>query len=127
MLLSVFTPVYEALIGANPLNPEYHDGIFSSVGLVSVFITLVFAMVYYAVFGRWKPVFHKLWHWLLTLSLAGIFCFVVAYRFSGSEIGMTDAYTLKFACINMLYMVLLFVLLSILLRRVSIYAKHTPF
>jgi hypothetical protein len=124
--MSFFTLIYEALIGANPFNPEYRGGIFSSVGTVSSVTTIVIGLLFYVALGRWKPVFHKTVHWIITLIFSGIAGFVLAYMLTNSEIGNTDAYALRFAFINMLYAMVCFMVLSLLLKRASIFAKHTP-
>ena len=129
MLLSssVFTPVYEVLIGANPLNPEYRDGVFASVGLVSILSSLIICAVFYVALGRWKPVFHKVVHWMITLSICAIIGFSIAYVLTGNEIGTVDGYAMRFAFINSFYAMIYFSVLSILFKRFSIFAKHTPF
>jgi len=124
--MSFFTFLYEALIGSNPSNPEYHDGIFSSVGIVSLITTVVITLLFYIALGRWKPVFHKARHWIVTLTFTGIAGFTLAYVLTNNEIGSTDAYALRFAFINMFYTALCFIVFSVILKRASIFAKHTP-
>lgn len=127
LLTSVFAAVYELLIGANLQSPEYRDGIFSSVGVASFLACLVICLLFYLALGRWKPLFHRTVHWVIALSATGVAGFGIAYAFTGSEIGMIDGYALQFASTNTFYTVVCFCILSLLLKRFSIFAKHTPF
>jgi len=126
LMLSIFTSFYEALIGANPLNPEYREGVFSSVGIITVLISLIICLVFYIALGRWKPVFHKTAHWVITLSINAMIGFCLAYVLTNKEIGAIDGYALRFAFVNTFYAALYFIILSIVFRRFSIFAKHTP-
>lgn len=126
MLLSIFTSMYEALIGANPDYPEYREGIFSSVGLFTLLLALVVCIIFYAGLGRWKPVFHKPGHWVITLVLVAIISFLLAYFQAKGTLATTDSYTTRFALFNALYGVIYFIIFSLILKRFSIFAKHTP-
>ena len=127
MLLSIFTGLYEGLIGPNPDYPEYRAGIFSSVGLFTLISAIVIAAVFYAGLGRWKPVFHRTSHWFLTLVLTAVLGFLFAFLNTRGTLAMTDSYTVQFALFNALYAALYFFLFSLLFKRFSIFAKHTPF
>jgi len=127
LLLSIFTPIYEMLVGTNQESPEYRDGIFSSVGIISIIASIATCLLFYIALGRWKPVFHKIIHWTITLSVTALTGFYLAYALANKEIGGIDAYALRFAFINALYAGVYFSMLSLLLKRVSIFAKHTPF
>ncbi len=127
LMLSVFVQVYEVLIGANPLNPEYRDNVFASVGLISIIASLVISLIFYIALGRWKPLFYKAVHWIITLSATGFTGFCIAHVLTSKEIGGTDSYAFRFALINAFYTALYFCIFSLLLKRFSIFARHTPF
>lgn len=126
LLTSFWTDMYEAFIGPNVNYPEYRDGIFSSVGLMTLLMAIVVCAIFYAALGRWKPVFHKPIHWIITLVLVAIAGFVFAYTQAKGTIAATDSYTVRFGLFNAFYAVVYFIAFSILLKRVSIFAKHTP-
>lgn len=125
--MALFTSLYEVFIGENPDYPEYREGIFSSVGLLTFLLAAVIAAVFYAGLGRWRPVFEKTSHWFITLALAALLGFLLAYTQARGTLGATDSYTTRFALFNALYSVVYFFLFSILFKRFSIYARHTPF
>lgn len=127
MLLSIFTSMYEAVIGANPNYPEYREGIFSSVGLFTLVISIVICLLFYVALGRWRPVFHKAGHWVLTLVLVALIAFLLAYFQAKGTLAVADSYTMRFGLFNALYGALYFILCSFIFKRFSIFAKHTPF
>ena len=127
MFLSISSSLYESLIGANPLEPAYREGIFPTVGLITPLVALVVALLFYAGLGRWRPVFHRTIHWVATLVLIALFGFFFAYMQTKGETGIVDSYTVRFGLINALYAVIYFFIFTLILRRVSIFAKHTPF
>lgn len=127
MLLSVFSTLYELVIGENSSYPEYQENIFSPVGIYTIALTLLIAIIFYVVLGRWKPIFHKLLHWVITLLVVAVSSFCLAFFFSRDIIGATDSYTIMFAAINLLYGLIYFCLFSFALKRTSIFAKSTPF
>jgi hypothetical protein len=126
MLLSIFSSLYEGLLSANPENPEYRDSIFPTVGVITLVVSLVIALIFYGGLGRWKPVFHKRWHWVMTLILTAVVGFVLALLFVKDEIGLIDGYTWRFTFVNALYVGIYFIIFSLILKRFSIFAKHTP-
>ena len=126
MLLSIFTNMYELFIGSDPNNSEYRTGIFSSVGLITLIFSVALCLLFYAGLGRWKPVFHKPMHWLATLLLLAASAFAFAFAQARGVIGSTDGYTIRFALFNALYAALYFMLCSLVFKRLSIFAKHTP-
>lgn len=127
LLTSVWTSMYEVFIGPNVNFPEYRAGIFSAVGLMTLLLAVVVCTIFYAALGRWKPVFHKPLHWLITLGLTAVAGFVFAWTQAAGTIASTDSYTFRFGLFNALYIALYFAVFSLLLKRVSIFAKHTPF
>ncbi len=126
-MLSIFSSLYEMFIGENPDYPEYREKIFSSVGLLTLIIALVICLIFYAGLGRWKPLFHKLSHWVVTLIIVAVIGYVFAYVQSKNELGVTDSYVTRFSIFNSLFAAVYFIVFSLLLKRISIFAKRTPF
>ena len=126
MLLSIFTGMYEVFIGANPDYPEYRAGIFSAVGMMTFIIAIVICALFYVALGRWKPVFHKPVHWVITLALVAVIGFVFAYMQAKGTLATSDSYTTRFALFNALYACIYFIVCSLFFKRLSIFAKHTP-
>lgn len=52
--MALFTSLYEVFIGENPDYPEYREGIFSSVGLLTFLLAAVAAAIFYVAIGRWS-------------------------------------------------------------------------
>lgn len=127
MLLSFFSSLYEALAGANNEVPEYREGIFSSVGLLTIFIVLGIAAIFYVMLGRWRPIFAHLGHWIITLVIVALFGFGFAWAQANGSIGSADSYTTRFSLVNGLFALVYFFIFSLVLKRFSIFAKHTPF
>ncbi len=125
--MALFTSLYEAFIGENPDYPEYREGIFSSVGLLTFLLAAVTAAIFYVGLGRWRPVFEKTSHWIIALVLTALIAFLLALTQSRGTLGATDSYTMRFALFNALYAVVYFFLFSILFKRFSVFARHTPF
>ena len=128
----MFSALYELFIGENPdLAQEFRGSIFPSVGLLTIVFAIILAAVFYLALGRWRPVWDKRVHWVLTLTLAAIIGFVYAYtQASGTLGGMDDTgtrnYVIQFALFNAVFIALYFLIFSLVLKRFSIYARHTP-
>lgn len=122
----MFKLLYE-LIGKNP-DPSYVSDVYPSVGLFTLLVALIFAVVFYLLLGRWKPVWDKTPHWIATLfilaALAFFFAFSTAKSATGGE---ADSYMYTLSLINAVYAILYFVVFSLLLKKGSIFAKRTPF
>lgn len=129
MLLSIFSSLYELIISENADYPEYRDGIFDSVGLITLIFSVVTALIFYLLLGRWKPIFYKLKHWLLIIVILAIGTAYFALSQARGDTGIEgiDAYMIRFAIINALYATMYFIALSLLLKKASIFAKNTPF
>lgn len=128
MILSVFSTLYEWSVGKNN-DPIYADEVFYAVGIFSLVIALGCSLLFYLGAGRWKPLFHQLTHWLIVLLVVALLAGLLALQQSKSatQSTVTDAYMVRFALFNSLFSVACFALFSLLLKRFSIFAKHTPF
>ena len=124
----MFKALYEIIANHNA-DPVYETQIFPTVGQFTFVFTAVLALIFYLLLGRWKPVWEKTVHWLVTLvaiALAAGF-FAVSQARIGTEEENIDSYMYSFAMANALYAVVFFFILSLLLKRFSIFAKRTPF
>lgn len=126
MLLSIFSTLYELIIGENTDYPEYQAGIFDSVGLITFVIAIVVCLLFYVALGRWKAVWHTTIHWVITILLVAIVGFGFAFSQAKGEIGAYDSYMIRFAAINALYAVIYFIAFSFLFKNFSIFSKRTP-
>jgi len=128
MLLSIFSEIYQALIGKND-DPIYEDEVFFAVGLFTLLIAFVSGIVFYIGLGRWKPLFYGFKHWIITLLLVLTLTGLLALQQSkdATQTAGFDAYMVRFAMFNALYAVICFIIFSLLLKRFSIFAKRTPF
>ena len=127
MLLSIFSSLYELVIGENSDYPEYREGVFDSVGLISFIIAFVICLIFYAGLGRWKPIFHKLMHWIITLIIVAGIGFGLAYMQAKDLLDSVDGYLIRFALFNAVYSAIYFIIFSLFFRKISVFAKRTPF
>ena len=123
----MFKFIYELLGGKNA-DPIFASDVYPSVGLFTLLFALVFAIVFYLALGRWKPVWDKLKHWIITLiMLVAVAVFFALTQAKGATGEDYDAFMYKFSLVNALVAVSYFIIFSILLRKASIFAKRTPF
>lgn len=128
MILSIFTSLYQALIGKND-DPIYEDEVFFSVGLFTIIIALAVGILFYLGIGRWKAIFCHLKHWIVSLLIVLVVTGLLALQQakSATQAEVFDAYMVRFAMFNALFAIIWFFLFSLLLKRFSIFSKHTPF
>ena len=119
--------MYELLIGLNPNYPEYRDGIFDTAGLVTLLVAIALCALFYVALGRWRGVWYTTTHWFITVALCALVGFGIAYGMATAALNVADAYVVRFALINGIYLALFFVVFSFLFKNFSIYAKRTPF
>jgi hypothetical protein len=124
----MFQSIYELFLGSND-DPIYVDSIFTPVGTMTTLVALGVAAVFYVALGRWKPVFHRTVHWVLTLVGTLVFAWFYALWFAKDQTGAdeADSYMTGFGGVNVLLAAILFFLFSLLLKQASIFAKRTPF
>ena len=127
MLLSIFSSLYEVIIGENADFPEYRDGIFDSVGLITIFIAIAFCLLFYIVLGRWKEIWYTTLHWAVTIIIVAAVCFGFAFYQAKGQLGDFDSYLIRFSIINIFWGCIIFIFLSFGLKHFSIYARKTPF
>lgn len=123
----MFKTLYEFLTGTNA-DPVYGTDVYPSVGLFTLLFAFLFALVFYLALGRWKPVWDKLVHWIITLiMLIAVAVFFALTQAKGATGEDYDAFMYKFSLVNALYASIYFIIFSMLLKRASIFAKRTPF
>jgi len=126
MLLSLFPTLYELIIGKNPDYPEYGESIFNSVGILSFIISIVICLIFYVGLGRWKPVYHKIHHWIITIIVVAGIGFGLAFTQAKGVLDFIDSYLIQFALFNAVFSALYFIIFSFFFKRFSIYSKNTP-
>ena len=123
----MFKILYELLAGPST-NPAYASDVFPTVGLFTLAFAGVASILFYLLLGRWRPVWHKTVHWLATIVIlavsAGYIAVSVAEKATEEN---ADSYMYTFSLTNILYVVIYFIILSLLLKKASIFAKRTPF
>ena len=123
----MFTSIYELLCGKND-DPVYASDVYPNVGLFTLVFAIVFAIIFYLLLGRWKPVWDKASHWVISLVILLVIAFYLALSQSKSATGEdADSFMYKFAIINSVIALVYFFIFSVLLKRTSIFAKRTPF
>ena len=132
MLLSIFSTLYELIIGANSDFPEYRDnGIFNITGLITFVIAVLICLLFYVALGRWKNIWYTGVHWVITILIVAAIGFGFAYSQAsgGLGIGYGDdgfTYLIGFAAINALYAAIYFIAFSFFFKNFSIFSKRTP-
>lgn len=122
----MFKFLYE-LFGKNA-DPIYGTEVYPAVGLFTLVFSFVFVIVFYLALGRWKPIWDKLGHWIVTLIILVLFAVYLALTQSKRATGEDyDSFMYSFALVNALYAAIYFIVFSLLLKKASIFAKRTPF
>lgn len=123
----MFTAIYELLCGKND-DPVYASDIYPNVGLFTLVIAIVFAIIFYLLLGRWRPVWDKVSHWIISLIVLAGIAFYLALSQSKNGTGEdADSFMYKFSIFNAFIAVVYFFIFSVLLKRTSIFARRTPF
>ncbi len=124
----MFTSFYELFLGQNN-DPAFSDRIFTPVGITTFLVSLGGAVVFYGLLGRWKPVFHRVSHWVVSLAGTLLFAYFYAvwYAKDATDAPDADSYMTGLGGVNVLLAALLFFGFSLLLKNISIFAKRTPF
>lgn len=127
MLLSIFSNLYQLISGAHQSVPDYVDEVYDNVGVPTLIIVSIITAIFYLLLGRWKPIFFKSGHWVFTLLLTAIIAAAFAFASAMKVIGEADSYMFRFSLMNGIFSAILFFILSVILKRLSIFAKRTPF
>jgi hypothetical protein len=146
MLQQLFTSLYQAVLG-NPdpasLIPVYRQSVFPGVGLYTLFLALGLGLLFYVVLNRvlTTPYF-KTSHWAVVLLLSAVLGATIAWQkaaadinaqlaSTGQQLAVGEAATLKrylwgFTATNALVAALFFILLSFVVKSLSVSARTTP-
>ncbi|OWK69893.1 hypothetical protein [Pedobacter sp. AJM] len=127
MILTIFSGLYELIAGANPAVPEYDDEVYQTVGQITLIVVSAVVLIFYLCLGRWKPIFHKFGHWIFTLILTMCAAFAIAFISAKDIIGEIDSYMYRFCLMNAVFAAIVFIMLSIVLKPMSVFSKRTPF
>lgn len=123
----MFKLIYELLAGKND-DPVFANDVYPSVGLFTLLFAFIIALIFYLALGRWKPIWDKLIHWIITLILlVSIAIFFALTQSKGATGEDYNAFMYKFSLVNALVASFYFIIFSFLLKKASIFAKRTPF
>ncbi|MGI4823783.1 MAG: hypothetical protein ACRYFV_21450 [Janthinobacterium lividum] len=146
MLQQLFTSIYQAILG-NPdpasLIPVYRQSVFPGVGLYTLFLALGLALLFYVVLNRLLTTpYFKTSHWAVVLLLSAVLGATIAWQkaaadinaqlaSTGQQLAVGEAATLKrylwgFTATNALVAALFFILLSFVVKSLSVSARTTP-
>jgi hypothetical protein len=125
---------------AGTLSQEFEESIYPLVGSITVVIVFFVPVFYYLVLNRNTAMLHRLKHWLIFLVLCTIAIFLISYWMIdsmyqgngfgsyGSDNSSTDNSVMWDFCIkNTILFMIIFFIVSLILKRFSIHAKKTPF
>ena len=128
-----FTSLYSALISIfQSQRPAdyglYKTDLFALVGWSTLGVALLSVLVFYYLFNSaLRTGLFRTAHWGLTLALAAGLGTLMAHSLSKGHGAEASSYLGYFMVVNMLVAALWFLLLSVLLKRWSTYARTTPF
>lgn len=123
---TLFRFIYESICGKNQELSDYRSHIYSNVGLLTLIIAIIIALLFYLALGRWRMVWYTRTHWVITVVFAALLGFCMAYSEAKVSIGAVDAYLIQFAFLNAILLAAYFIILSLMLKNFSIYSKRTP-
>ncbi|SEI49902.1 hypothetical protein SAMN05216327_10249 [Dyadobacter sp. SG02] len=122
----MFQMLYEVLCGAHP-NPAYAEEIYPFVGVFTLIAAGLFAFLFYVVLGRMRPIWDKTSHWSATLVLLLLIAFLFSRYHAEAVTEDMEPFVYRFALVNLLYAAIYYLLFSLAFKKLSIYAKRTPF
>jgi uncharacterized membrane protein AbrB (regulator of aidB expression) len=130
---TLFTNLYSALISIfqNQRPADYglyKTDLFPLVGWSTLGVSLLLVLVFYYLCNSvLRTGMFRTTHWVLTLALAAGLGVFLAHNLSTSHGAEAGSYLGYFMVVNMLVAILWFIILSVLLKRWSTYARTTPF
>jgi hypothetical protein len=129
----MFTRLYPALISIfQSQRPAdygiYKTQLFDLVGWSTLGVALLLVVAFYYIFNSaLRTGMFRTTHWVLTLALAAGLGTFLAYNLSKGHGAEAGSYLGYFMVVNAVVAALWFLLLSVLLKRWSTYARTTPF
>ena len=111
---------------------QFRTDVFPTVGIVTLIVALVLALLYYVVINRMTDKLDQLVHWIIVLVtgavFGGVFAFIIANNYLIGELGETEVgVPLLFWIMNGIYAMLYFFIFSVLLKKASKFATRVPF
>ncbi len=123
----MFDLLYEYTVATHANLPELAESVFMTVGIVTLAISLVIAMLYYLLINRMTDKFDQVTHWVIFLALNLVSAFVLAYAVANDYIDEGNPQPVLFWVMNTVYALVYFFVASILLKKASKYATKIPF
>lgn len=109
---------------------ELYDFVYVPVGLIWIALTLIITLAYYLFFDY--PRFHRWWHWLGVMATTAVLMSIITALYTngiftkeGLDIAIFD-YS-EFLLAVFLNTTMLFFLLSLVVKNMSINRRKTPF
>lgn len=126
----LFAPLFELFYYSIPFSDDlYAEGLYSSLGLCNILISLFFAVLFYYIINR--PAFSKWYHWLIILLINFAIAFALGVMLSKTKFEALGIEYLSeyyvFALMNALIASVFYFLISFMIRWGSTNAKRTPF
>jgi hypothetical protein len=126
----IFATLYESFYYSEPFSGDlYQEGLYSSIGLSGILISLFFVVAFYFIINR--PHFSRWYHWLIILVVNLIIAFAIGIIFPQNKfVGLGIEYDiteyLQFGLINSVISSLFFIVWTYLLKWWKGAAKGTP-
>ncbi|MEJ7677476.1 MAG: hypothetical protein WKG06_06315 [Segetibacter sp.] len=106
----MFKLIYELLAGKND-DPVFANDVYPSVGLFTLLSAFILALIFYLALGRWKPIWDKLIHWVITLIFLVIIAIFFALTQSKGATGEDyNAFMYRFSMVNALVAFIYFII-----------------
>lgn len=130
--MSIFTPIYELMPGIHDERELLDKEVFPMVGMTTLGLTLLFVFIFYYIMNGISnnARYNRTSYWVILMLLNSIIAFFLALRKIGKvmEVHFEDyeTYFYVFALENAFYSIILFMVLSLLLKNWSRHAPFTP-
>lgn len=127
---NLFASLYESAYYSNLFsNAMFQNGLFGSIGLWLILISVALAVFFYYLINR--PGFSRWGHWLIILLIDFLINFIIGIALPMDQLsakGFQFSYMdiVPFAFFNALYAAICFVIVSFIIRWWSTHAKGTP-
>lgn len=131
ILLSIFSDIFKNIIGIEKVYGLDFTEAFEGIGFSVITISFVMAILFYLVLGKWKPIWNLPSHWKITFAINALLCLLVTIlqvniKVQGIEIFQVIGYLIKISCVSLVSGSLIFLILSLILKRFSTFCKATP-
>jgi hypothetical protein len=125
-----FAPLFEFFYYSVPFSDDlYNEGLYASLGLCDVLISLFFTVLFYYIINR--PAFSKWHHWLIVMVINFGVTFTLGVVLPQSKLSALDIQYqgeyYVFGLINAYIASIFYFVISFMIRWWSTNAKRTPF